>query len=212
MPFCTSCGAQMDEAARFCTSCGALVDQAGPAPEPESEPDRLSPGENKGFDPAAVPDPQPFSSAEPARGFRAEPEAPIPPAPPLIEGKNGARRSRPRREESRDPAFERHAPLSPRADLHGGGFLSALSMAGFFWTLFLFCIPVIGQIVAGIWALGGSRNQNRRNLSKAFLLLSLIALVIAAIAYLLLRLFPEELLGWLPYDVRYFIRSTLYLW
>lgn len=208
MTFCTSCGAQMDEDARFCTSCGALVDRPGPSPEPEPEPDRPSPSENKGFGPAVAPDSQPFSTAEPARGFRAEPEPVIPPAPSLIDGKNGAKGSHSRREERRDPVVRHAAPAAPRSD----EFLSVLSMAGAFWTLFLFCIPAVGQITAIIWALGGSRNQNRRNLSKAFLLLSLIALVIAAIGYLLLKLFPNELLGWLPYDISYSIRSLLGLW
>ncbi len=208
MPFCTSCGAQMDEAARFCTSCGALVDRPGPSPEPEPEPVHSSPDENKGFEPAVAPEPQPFSAAEPVRAFRAEPEPAVAPAPPLVGGNNGAKGSRSRREERRDPIAGRAAPAVPR----GGGFPSVLSMAGAFWTLFLFCIPAVGLIAAIIWALGGSRNQSRRNLSKAFLLLSLIALVIAAIGYLLLRLFPNELLGWLPYDVSYFIRSLLNLW
>ncbi len=75
MPFCTSCGAQMDENARFCTSCGALAGQAGPSPGPEPEPDRLPPVESKDFEPAFVPEPQPSLAAAPVREPAGDPAA-----------------------------------------------------------------------------------------------------------------------------------------
>jgi len=66
--------------------------------------------------------------------------------------------------------------------------------------------------VAAVWALGAAKNPNRRNLAKAYLLLSLIGLVLIAAAYLLIRLFPQELLGWLPDSMYYGLRNFLNLW
>ncbi len=60
MPFCTSCGAQMDEAARFCTSCGALVDRPGPSPEPEPEPVHSSRMKTRALSPPLLRNPSLF--------------------------------------------------------------------------------------------------------------------------------------------------------
>ena len=208
MPFCTSCGASMDENARFCTSCGALANPAEQAPDGD---DDLKSKNGAAADTAEpVPEPQHVLAPDPGPVFVRKPEIPSSgasagetvsggqktgghanPARPAADGRYGA-------------FFDQEPPSDSR--------FAVLSTGGYFGTLLLFCIPVIGPILAIIWALGGSRSQNRRNLSRAYLLVVLIALVLAAVCYLLLRLFTDQLLGWLPQEVDYYIRSLLYLW
>ncbi|MGI6151541.1 MAG: zinc-ribbon domain-containing protein [Christensenellales bacterium] len=209
MAFCTSCGAQMEETARFCTSCGALAGQTGPAPEPEPESGRLPSSEEHNRNDEVIPEPQPLTAAETMDDAEDDVEPPFSPDPSFQDRASAVKS--PLQEGFREPASFKQSPPEPRMAPQNG-YAATISMAGFFWTLFLFCIPVVGHVVAGIWALGASRNPNRRNLSKAYLLLSLITLVVAAAAYLLLKLFPNELLGWLPQDVQYYLRSLLFLW
>jgi len=192
MPFCTSCGAQIDESARFCASCGAL------APSQETEPgsERLL-HEDNGGDAAAHPETQ--YDPEPAEAPAPEPA--YIPTPQAQEWQQPAQNAASRETvETRPPLAEPRQPFAP------------ISTAKYFWTLLLFCIPGLGHLVAAVWALGAAKNPNRRNLAKAYLLLSLIGLVLIAAAYLLIRLFPQELLGWLPDSMYYGLRNFLNLW
>ena len=43
------------------------------------------------------------------------------------------------------------------------------------WTLLLLFVPVAGLIAAVIWAAGGTKSENRRNLARGFLLCCLLA-------------------------------------
>lgn len=52
-----------------------------------------------------------------------------------------------------------------------------ISVLGYITNLILLAIPIIGLIMAIIWVLGGSKNQNRINLAKAYLVLVIFALV-----------------------------------
>ena len=65
------------------------------------------------------------------------------------------------------------------------------------WSWILMCIPVIGWLVALLWALGVCRKRQRRYLARAFLTLMLIAVVLCLIAYafytLVFRLRLEDL-------------------
>ncbi len=54
---------------------------------------------------------------------------------------------------------------------------AVLSSWGFVGSLLLLCLPLAGFIIAIVWASGGSFNQNRRNLARAYLLI--IGLVLA---------------------------------
>ena len=69
-----------------------------------------------------------------------------------------------------EPAY-RYAP--PRDD-------QILSTSAFIGSLTLMSIPVIGFLIQIIWAAGAAKNQNRRNLARAYLILSVIGLLLAA--------------------------------
>jgi len=51
---------------------------------------------------------------------------------------------------------------------------------GWLGTLILFAIPVVGFVLCIVWAFGSS-NQNRRNFSRACLILSLIVIALSAV-------------------------------
>lgn len=65
------------------------------------------------------------------------------------------------------------------------------------WSWILMSIPVIGWIVALLWALGVCRKRQRRYLARAFMVLLLIAVVICLVIYafytLVFRLRLEDL-------------------
>lgn len=53
-----------------------------------------------------------------------------------------------------------------------------LTTGGFFWSMLLMSLPVIGIIFTIVWACGGCKNLNRRNLSRAMLIWWAIAIVL----------------------------------
>ncbi len=56
-----------------------------------------------------------------------------------------------------------------------------ISTGGYIGIMLLMCIPVIGIVIAIIWALGGCRKVNKRNLARAALVMMAIGLVISLI-------------------------------
>lgn len=64
-----------------------------------------------------------------------------------------------------------------------------LSSAQYMGTVLLMCIPVIGWLATLIWALGGTKNFNRRNLARGVLLAFLIVVGVLAVAGLVLSYF-----------------------
>ena len=79
-----------------------------------------------------------------------------------------------------EPAY-RYAP--PRDD-------AVLSTGAFVGSLALLAIPIIGFIIQIIWAVGGAKNRNRRNLARAYLVLSIVGLLFTlATAFALYYLF-----------------------
>ena len=58
-----------------------------------------------------------------------------------------------------------------------------ISMWGYVGYLFLFHIPTAGFIVALIFALGASKNDNVKNLARAILIIDLIAAAVIALFY-----------------------------
>ena len=56
-----------------------------------------------------------------------------------------------------------------------------ISTGGIIGILLLMAIPVIGQLLMLIWALGGCRKIQKRNLARAMLIMTLIALILGAV-------------------------------
>ena len=56
-------------------------------------------------------------------------------------------------------------------------------------AVFLLSIPILGQIIAMVWALGASTNRNRRNLAAGMLLLQVILAAVCVGLYFFLDYF-----------------------
>ncbi|PLT46823.1 hypothetical protein B8V81_1047 [Paenibacillus pasadenensis] len=63
---------------------------------------------------------------------------------------------------------------SARDPYHGGGSSSVMTTGNWFVTQLLLAIPIVGLILLFVWAFGENANVNKRNLSRAYLLLFLI--------------------------------------
>ena len=85
-------------------------------------------------------------------------------------------------------------PAYQPAAAYGGDMASAkgskyepITTGGFIGIMLLMCIPIVGQILMIVWALGGCRKINKRNLARASLIMMVVALVISFILGLVLK-------------------------
>ncbi len=69
-----------------------------------------------------------------------------------------------------------------------------LSSLGFMGSLILLSIPIMGQLIALVWALGGCLNRNRRNLARAVIYLQLIVVALIVGGYFLLGYLDPDML------------------
>lgn len=69
---------------------------------------------------------------------------------------------------------------------------AVIGTGGWFATLFLLSLPLVGLLFGVAWACGLSRRQNRIHLSRAFLALLLFFLLLGIIALLLLYFLRPE--------------------
>ena len=83
---------------------------------------------------------------------------------------------------------------------NGTPFPKPISTAGFFWTMFLFGIPVIGWIICVLTAFI-AKNDNRRNFARANLIWLLIFIIIAVAGVIWYFIFGKEVIGQLI-DIR----------
>ena len=60
-----------------------------------------------------------------------------------------------------------------------------LGVGAFFGSALLMRLPVIGLIMQIIWAAGGTSSLNRRNMARAYLIFTVIGIVLGVLAYLL---------------------------
>ena len=74
----------------------------------------------------------------------------------------------------------------PQSAYYGGDMAPAkgskyepITTKGFIGIMLLMCIPIVGQILMIVWALGGCRKINKRNLARASLIMMVVALVIS---------------------------------
>ena len=72
------------------------------------------------------------------------------------------------------------------ADLRGPAYIYStprdrmvMTTGSFLGTLLLMSLPGIGLILQIIWAAGGAKNQNKRNLARAYLILNVIVALLA---------------------------------
>ena len=70
-----------------------------------------------------------------------------------------------------------------------------LSSAQYMGSFLIMCIPVIGWLAVLIWALGGTKNFNRRNMARGVLLTFLIVVGVLVLAGFVLSYFFGDVFG-----------------
>ncbi len=89
------------------------------------------------------------------------------------------------------PAYAPQAVYNGDAAPPAGSKYEPMTTFGYIGAMLLMCIPIIGQLLAIFWALGGEKKINKRNLARATLIMMIVGLIIC----LLLGAAVKSLLG-----------------
>ena len=77
------------------------------------------------------------------------------------------------------PAYQPAAAYGADAPPPKGSKYEPITTGGFIGIMLLMCIPFVGQILMIVWALGGCRKINKRNLARASLIMMVVMLIIS---------------------------------
>ena len=179
MRYCKECGARLEAAQASCPYCGA----AAPARPEERVPEDALPVNARPEErvpETALPEEVPGGAGSPGGTPEEardawEDECPVWETAPddlRTEEPPGARRAEPKLPEGWRPPEKRDWKAAAR---RRGKSEPVLSVPAYFGTLLLLFVPVAGLIAAVIWAAGGTKRENRRNLARGFLLCCLLA-------------------------------------
>ena len=185
MANCTECGAQLKDGIKFCTECGAAVPEgkAETAPASETQPQQPQKTEQQNAQPQQIP-PQPQQQQQtyvpPQNAAPQQPYAQ--PQPAYAQPQPVYAQPQPVYQQ---PAYAQPAPVYaqpgqepvPGPDSRYG----LISTWGFIGIMLLLCIPIIGFILMIVWACGGCRKYQKRNLCRAMLIFMAVSLVISLI-------------------------------
>lgn len=184
MAICQKCGAEVADGSRFCMHCGAPLEQAAQqcVITTPSDPFVASSFISEGCsvdDSSAVeqaghlqrPNRREAAPGE-ASASQQTKESPIPEA------------AAPEAAPASGPSYTGGTYVSPAVPPHPSYVSSheaaeMLSPFALFGVLFAYLIPVVGQILAIIWAVGKTSNPFLRNLSRGYLLLVAVLIVFA---------------------------------
>ena len=192
MANCTECGAQLKDGIKFCTECGAAVPEgkAETAPASETQPQQPQKTEQQNTQPQQIP-PQPQQqqqtyvppqNAAPQQPYAQPQPAYAQPQPAYAQPQPAYAQPQPVYQQ---PAYAQPAPVyaqpgqepAPGPDSRYG----LISTWGFIGIMLLLCIPIIGFILMIVWACGGCRKYQKRNLCRAMLIFMAVSLVISLI-------------------------------
>ena len=185
MANCTECGAQLKDGIKFCTECGAAVPEgkAETVPASETQPQQPQKTEQQNAQPQQIP-PQPQQQQQtyvpPQNAAPQQPYAQ--PQPAYAQPQPAYAQPQPVYQQ---PAYAQPAPVyaqpgqepAPGPDSRYG----LISTWGFIGIMLLLCIPIIGFILMIVWACGGCRKYQKRNLCRAMLIFMAVSLVISLI-------------------------------
>ena len=149
--------------AKFCTNCGATLD------DDKKFCTECGASVNETPAGAAPPPPPPPQSA------------PQPQAAPVYA--QTATATMPPPQSAYQPAAACGGDMAPVK----GSKYEPITTGGYIGIMLLMCIPIVGQILMIVWALGGCRKINKRNLARASLIMMVVALVISFILGLVLK-------------------------
>lgn len=169
--FCTECGATLADDKKFCTKCGTPVGAAaGEAGKVQVE--------NAAEQSAEVS--QPVQSAHQQQtpppvqpAYRQTMQAP----PPVMSVQQVP------------PVYG--ADIAPAK----GSKYDPITTWGYIGIMLLMCIPVVGLILMLVWAFGGCKKVNKRNLARASLIMAAIGLIFSLVIGLLFKSLVGTVVG-----------------
>ncbi len=180
MANCTECGTQLKDGIKFCTECGAAAPEAksAAAPAPQTQKPQPQPTEQQNVQSQQAP-PQPRQQAYVPPQNAAPQQAYAQPQQTYAHPQHYAQPA------YQQPVYAQSAPAyaqapteaSPGPDSHYG----LISTWGYIGIMLLLCIPIIGFILMIVWACGGCRKYQKRNLCRAMLIFMAVSLVISLI-------------------------------
>lgn len=104
--------------------------------------------------------------------------APQPPPPPAAQAATAVM-DPPKASPTAVPAASVGGDTAPAK----GSRYEPITMGGYIGIMLLMCIPLVGQILTIVWACGGCRKINKRNLARAMLVFLIISIVLGVVFY-----------------------------
>lgn len=165
--FCGNCGKQLSDTASFCPACGTPV---------EKEQEKTQNVETTPIveaSPEASPTPEPVAAEAPKPEPTPEPTPEPAPAPtPTPAPAPTTYASAPKQNQGMNIPIRNY---DPRWDY------TPLGAWSYFLYNLLFSIPLVGWIIALVFAVGGTNRINLRNYARSYFCVLLIAVVLAFI-------------------------------
>lgn len=203
MDYCINCGADLTDEMENCPECGAARLGRRPAPFKPTFP---SPHEEENKEkPVAE---ELYVPQEPQEEILRDQPAPVhsghEPGEPVIMDEKPVEnvelaQTIAAMQESEEAQCEPEDKLQVKTDVsdyeeyYDDPAYDVLSSAQYMGTVLMMGIPVIGWLATLIWALGGTKNFNRRNLARGVLLTFLIVAAVLVIAGLVLSYFFADI-------------------
>ncbi|MDY4977170.1 MAG: zinc ribbon domain-containing protein [Clostridia bacterium] len=159
---CPSCGTELDEKKKFCTECGIKL------PTVEEQPDEIAMQATQKFE---IPEENPDIAEAVRAVFQDDDEEGKPRKKNRWHDKKNKNKMK-EEEEELDPNQQTIVDFSSLA----GSTLDdspyePITAWGYIGILVLMAIPVIGWLFAIVWACGGCRKLNKRNLARGYLMI-----------------------------------------
>ena len=178
---CNKCGAGLADGIRFCTECGNKIEEA-------ATPAEAAVTEEVTEEPVSA-------QAEPeAPVGMKEVEAPATPAPapqPAPQPQPVYQQPVYQQQTYQQPVYQQpvyQQPVqpqpvqqAPKTDAKPEGKYALISTGGFIGITLLMCIPLLGQLLLIIWALGGCKKKQKTYYARACLIMIIISLVLGAL-------------------------------
>ncbi len=188
--FCTNCGAVLSDTRKFCTECGT------PVPE-----DSINEGRSAQTSTANLSTPDTTHTVQEKSTIQ---DTKIQQTPQQTQQQAQQATQQTQRQQTQtnyqqsnyqqtptyqqstqyqqQTSYQQMPPLQNNdAVIIPGSKYEPISTWGYIGIMLLMCIPVVGFILVLVWAFGGCRKLNKRNLARASLIMTVISIIIAVI-------------------------------
>ena len=155
---CPNCNASLNENSRFCTECGTPIPEIAIPPVAEEI--------------SQVPIVEPLAEVQVIPQVQPTPQVQITPTPIPVPTPQAV--PAPQATPVSQPALPSDAPAP-------GSKYELITAGGYIGIMLLMCIPVIGLLLMIVWACGGCRKLQKRNLARASLIMMAVSLVLSLI-------------------------------